>query len=168
MMRVATPTGPPSAATDAGIEVVYRERYPDFVRVCRAILGDREAARDAVQDGFARALRNRAAYTGRGSLDGWLRRIVVNAARDRRRIRPAAPLAAPSDPDPAPPDGDPDVRALVARLPERQRLVLFLRYYADLDYGGIAEALDISPGTVGATLHSAHAALRALVQEEMP
>lgn len=167
MMRVATPTGPSSAATHAGIEAVYRERYPDFVRVCRAILGEREAARDAVQDGFARALRNRAAYTGRGSLDGWLWHIVVNAARDRRRIRPATPPAAPSDPDPAP-DGDPDVRALVARLPERQRLVLFLRYYADLDYAGIAEALDISPGTVGATLHSAHAALRALVQEEMP
>ena len=36
-----------------------------------------------------------------------------------------------------------------ARLPERQRFVLFLRYYADLDYGSIADALGISAGTLG-------------------
>ena len=40
----------------------------------------------------------------------------------------------------------------ISRLPERERLVLFLRYYADLDYRTIAEALEISGGTVGATL----------------
>jgi RNA polymerase sigma factor (sigma-70 family) len=45
-------------------------------------------------------------------------------------------------------------------LPERQRLVLFLRYYADLDYAAIADALEIKSGTVAATLHTAHAALR--------
>jgi RNA polymerase sigma factor (sigma-70 family) len=40
------------------------------------------------------------------------------------------------------------VRAALAGLPERQRLALFLRYYADLDYAAIAEALSISRGTV--------------------
>jgi RNA polymerase sigma factor (sigma-70 family) len=57
------------------------------------------------------------------------------------------------------------VRAVLAMLPERQRLALFLRYYADLDYDAIATALGISTGTVGATLHAAHAALRAQIQE---
>ena len=57
------------------------------------------------------------------------------------------------------------IRALIVGLPERQRLVLFLRYYADLDYEAIATALEISSGTVGATLHSAHAALRAQIEE---
>jgi len=52
------------------------------------------------------------------------------------------------------------VEAMVALLPERQRLALFLRYYADLDYDAIATALGIKPGTVAATLHAAHAALR--------
>jgi RNA polymerase sigma factor (sigma-70 family) len=44
-------------------------------------------------------------------------------------------------------------------LPERQRLALFLRYYADLDYATIAQALAISGGTVGATLNQAREAL---------
>jgi RNA polymerase sigma factor (sigma-70 family) len=60
--------------------------------------------------------------------------------------------------------GDP-IRALVAALPERQRLVLFLRYYADLDYERIALALGISPGTVAATLNQAHSRLRAQLEE---
>jgi RNA polymerase sigma factor (sigma-70 family) len=64
-----------------------------------------------------------------------------------------------ADVDPVP------IRSLLAKLPERQRLVLFLRYYADLDYASIATALEISSGTVGATLHSAHAAVREHIRE---
>jgi RNA polymerase sigma factor (sigma-70 family) len=45
-------------------------------------------------------------------------------------------------------------------LTERQRLVLFLRYYGDLDYGQIAETLGIKPGTVAATIHQAQEHLR--------
>ena len=52
------------------------------------------------------------------------------------------------------------LRDHVSELPERQRLVLFLRYYADLDYRAIASAVGISVGTVGSTLNAAHAALR--------
>jgi RNA polymerase sigma factor (sigma-70 family) len=50
-------------------------------------------------------------------------------------------------------------------LPERQRLAVFLRYYADLDYTAIGEALGISAGTVAATLNAAHAALRGRLEE---
>ena len=50
-------------------------------------------------------------------------------------------------------------------MPERQRLILFLHYYADLDYQTIAEAIDVSTGTVGATLHTARANLRRLLEE---
>ena len=57
------------------------------------------------------------------------------------------------------------VRAAVEQLPERQRLILFLRYYADLDYRSIGETLSISDGTVAATLNAAHARLRQLLME---
>lgn len=51
-------------------------------------------------------------------------------------------------------------------MSERQREVLFLHYYADLNYAAIASALGISEGTVGATLHAARTTLReALTQE---
>jgi RNA polymerase sigma factor (sigma-70 family) len=50
-------------------------------------------------------------------------------------------------------------------LTERQREIVFLHYYADLDYAAIADALAISPGTVGATLTAARQALRGALQE---
>jgi RNA polymerase sigma factor (sigma-70 family) len=59
------------------------------------------------------------------------------------------------------------VRVWVASLPERQRLVVFLRYFADLDYRSIATALEIETGTVSATLATAHAALRRSYEEAL-
>ena len=77
------------------IERVYRARLPEFRRVAAAIGGDRELALDAVQDAFALAVRKRASFSGQGSLEAWLWRIVVNATRDqRRRVRPTEALAA--------------------------------------------------------------------------
>ena len=57
------------------------------------------------------------------------------------------------------------VRAWIAALPERQRLAVYLRYYADLDYRAIASALDVEVGTVSATLSAAHRALRRSLEE---
>ena len=58
-----------------------------------------------------------------------------------------------------------DLRSALLALPERQRLAVFLRYYADLSYGQIADALGVRPGTVAASLHAAHAALREQLEE---
>ena len=133
-----------------------------------AICGDRELARDAVQDAFALAVRKRASFSGQGPLEAWLWRIVVNASRDqRRRARPTEELAGDTHPrsnghDEATSDR---VRAALMLVSERQRLILFLHYYADLDYATIAAVLEISPGTVGAALHSARATLRRLLEE---
>ena len=60
------------------------------------------------------------------------------------------------------------MRQVLAELPERQRLVVFLRYFADLEHARIAEALGIRPGTVAATLNAAHAALRRRLEEVTP
>ena len=59
----------------------------------------------------------------------------------------------------------PEVRAAIAALPERQRLVLFLRHYADLDYQNIGEVVGIERGTVAATLHAAHRKVRDAITE---
>lgn len=154
------------ADTDAvldRIEAVYRARYAVFVRVATAIVGDADLARDAVHDGFVRAVRHRRRFRG-DSLEGWIWRIVVHASRRRRaRELRVPPEARP--PQPGAPVRNGDLRALVATLPERQRLALFLRYYADLDYVSIAEALGIRPGTVGAHLHAAHDTLRVRLEE---
>jgi RNA polymerase sigma factor (sigma-70 family) len=57
------------------------------------------------------------------------------------------------------------VRSALAQLPERQRLALFLRYYADFDYSQIAETLGIKVGTVSATLSAARANVARLFEE---
>jgi RNA polymerase sigma-70 factor (ECF subfamily) len=57
------------------------------------------------------------------------------------------------------------VRTWIAGLPERQRLAVYLRYYADLDYRAIAAVLEVEVGTVSATLSAAHRALRKNLEE---
>lgn len=157
------------AATVDAIGNLYQRRFHAFLRVAEAIVGDPELARDVVQDAFARAIRSRFDYRGEGSLDGWVWQTVVNAARNARRDRPPEhlPLQDAAG-ETASTNGRPldwQVSALVAALPERQRLVLFLRYYADLDYRSIGEALAIEPGTVGATISHAHATIRNALEE---
>jgi RNA polymerase sigma-70 factor (ECF subfamily) len=149
----------------AEVEDLYRRRYGKFLRVAVAILCDEHLAEEAVNDAFVRALRHRRDFGGRGSLEAWLWRIVVNEARRRRsaesRTIPMQRALLESAPPAA--NGHREsgaLAAVVAALPERQRLTLFLRYYADLDYEAIADALGVKPGTVAATLHAAHAALR--------
>jgi RNA polymerase sigma factor (sigma-70 family) len=153
-------------ASLAEIERVYRNRLPEFRRVATAIVGSREAGRDAVQEGFATAVRKRGTFRREGPLEAWLWRVVVNAARDQLRKRTEVPSAQLPSTNGTPKDeSDARVRAALALMPERQRLVLFLRYYADLDYRTIASALDIAPGTVGVTLNTAHERLRGLLEE---
>ena len=61
---------------------------------------------------------------------------------------------------------DERVRRAIAELPERQRLVLFLRYFADLDYAGIERVMRVRPGTVAAALNAARAAVKESLERE--
>src|SRR5207253_4816128 len=70
------------------LEELYRARRAEFCRAAAAIAGDRGLGEDAVQEAFAKAVRKRRSYRGRGSLEARVWRIVVNAARDARRRRP--------------------------------------------------------------------------------
>jgi RNA polymerase sigma-70 factor (ECF subfamily) len=149
------------------IEHLYRRRLPEFRRVAAAIVGSRELARDVVQEAFASAVRQRDSYRGEGPLEAWVWRILMNAAREQRRARIETPVDTPDLAVNGSHEGDTDARVRVALslLPERQRLVVFLRYYADLDYRTIGEVLEIETGTVGVTLHTAHARLQQLLEE---
>jgi RNA polymerase sigma-70 factor (ECF subfamily) len=150
-------------ASVAELERVYRADFLRFVRVATAIAGDEQSAADAVHDAFVQAVRKRRSFRGDGPVEAWVWRMVVNAAKKRASQEPLAePMELPAVEENG--FGDP-VRSLVAGLPERQRLALFLRYYADLDYESIAAALGVASGTVGATLNAAHAALRTSLKE---
>jgi RNA polymerase sigma-70 factor (ECF subfamily) len=127
------------------------------------MLRDGEAALDVVQEAFARALRGRSAFRRDGNLESWLWQIVINLARDHRRRR-EPPLPRLDGVDNRP-EVDDELRQLVMSLPERQRLGIFLRYYADLSYDQIAVALRVTPGTVAAALNAAHNTLRQRIVE---
>ena len=141
------------------LETLYRSGLPEFRRVAAGIAGDPELGCDAVQEAFASAVRKRRTFRGSGTLEAWVWRIVVNAARDARRRRPAL-----AEPHQASSNGHAPVLPLDL-LTERQREIVFLHYYADLDYAAIAAALAISPGTVGATLNAARQTLRSALEE---
>ena len=152
-------------AASAEIEAIYRERFRAFLFGVTALLGDGEAALDVVQDGFALALRRLDTYRREGSLEAWLWRIVLNVARDRLRSGRRLAALPHLDTTEGASEPDNDVRAFLLALPERQRLAVFLRYYADLSYEQIAEALGVRAGTVAASLNAAHAALRRDLEE---
>ena len=145
---------------------MYRRDLAKLQRLATAVAGSREAGCDAVQDAFAQAVHRRADFRREGTLEGWLWRIVISKARDAaRRTGPPTSSADDREESAAPTADEGGLRDAVARLPERQRLALFLRYYADLDYGAIADALAVSSGTVGALLSQARENLRRILME---
>jgi RNA polymerase sigma-70 factor (ECF subfamily) len=155
-------------ASIQALEQIYRSGYPRFLRLATAIVGSREAASDAVQEAFARLLRSRFEYRGEGTVEAWVWRTVTNVALTQSRSRTGNLVPGPDAPSNGAPALWPELRAAVAALPDRQRHALFLRHYADLSYDEIAEVLGVARGTVSATLHSAHAALRRALPEVTP
>lgn len=160
-----------SGATTEELAALYEAELPRFVRAATAITGEEGLGREAVQEAFANALRQRRSFRREVPLEAWVWRIVVNAALSLRRRHSAegswdreAEGAATTN---GLPGEDVLVRQWVAALPERQRLVVFLRHFADLDYRAIAAALEVEVRTVSATLSAAHAALRRSMQKEV-
>jgi RNA polymerase sigma-70 factor (ECF subfamily) len=153
-------------ARTTALEELYRERYAVFRNVLTGVTGDRETAREVVQEAFARALRARRSYRGDGSLEAWVWRIAIRLAvkaKPDRRLVPVdeIELEAPEA------RVDADLRAAVRRLPPQRRLMVFLRYFADLPYAEIAAICGVSEGTVAATLSQARGELLALLEQEV-
>jgi RNA polymerase sigma factor (sigma-70 family) len=141
------------------LETLYRTRFPYYAQVARGIVGDRDRAVEAVQEAFVGLVRGRQSFRGDGPLEAWVWRAVVNAARKTTR-RPLVEVGGSEEARYFTPEGVSELAPLIAELPQRQRLVVFLRYYADLDYRTIAAILEVEVGTVSATLATAHATLR--------
>jgi RNA polymerase sigma-70 factor (sigma-E family) len=137
------------AERDAEDEFVifYRSEYPATVRLAVVLTYSPEAAEDIAQEAFARvhrrfeALDNPAAY---------LRVSTVNLCRElhRRKSREWHHLRRLPAPAQSVPLGAGELLDVLARLPERQRTVLVLRYWADWSEAEIAAAVGCRPGTV--------------------
>ncbi len=153
------------------------ERYAPSIRTAYLILGNRADAEDAVQEAFLRAWRFRDTVSHRSDSAPWLYRVVVNTCnsmlrreiphRDRRRPLEDLDLRTVDAPDTL--SASSDVIRALRDLPAHLRVVIVLRYYADLSEREIAVAIGRPPGTVKSRLHEARARLashRALNDDE--
>ncbi|HEY6961395.1 MAG TPA: sigma-70 family RNA polymerase sigma factor [Gaiellaceae bacterium] len=146
------------------LEQLYRDRYLGFRNALAPVCGSRDAAHDVVQEAFAVALRERAKLRDEASIAAWVWRIAYRLAlRERART---ATTELPADLSILDPERDPALDRAIRSLPPQRRLVLFLRFFADCSYAEIAAALEISEGTVAATLAQARDALLVELQPE--
>jgi RNA polymerase sigma-70 factor, ECF subfamily len=140
----------------AAFDEFYDEHFAAVVRGVSAGVGiGVGAAEDATQEAFVRALVRWRRVGAMERPSGW---VYVTAVRIALRARRDLSLA--DRPglvhDQAEIVGDRlAVSDAVARLPERQRLAIVLRYFADLDLRSIASAMGCAVGTVKSTLHAA-------------
>lgn len=145
-------------------------------RLAAVILGDRFEAEDAVHDAALNAWRHWGDLRDPARFDAWFGRIVINTCRDRlRRSRRRGAIELRRELEraehPVTDDGTADaadrdaVRRLFDRLPVDERLVVALRYGADLTVPAIADRLGVPQGTVKSRLHSALGRLRRAIEE---
>ncbi len=140
-----------------------------------AILGNDEDAQDATQDALTVAWQRRDTLRDDDRLEAWLSRILINKCRDRlrarartrERVRPIELVVLPSvaDGSRATADRDELGRALVALNPD-QRIVVVLRFWADLTVEAIAERLGVPVGTVKSRLHHSLKTLRSTLEDD--
>ncbi len=149
------------------LEDLYRHRYISFRNGIAPIAGSYESARDFVQEAFARALRERRRYRGEGTLEAWVWKIALRAALEARRNGRDLPLDEALSVATLPePERDPELAEALKSLSPRRRLIVFLRYFADLPYAEIAVVCGISEGTVAASLAQARASLSAMLDKQ--
>jgi RNA polymerase sigma-70 factor (ECF subfamily) len=155
--------------------LITRHDVDRAYRLAWAILGDGDDAQDATQDALTAAWQQRDSLRDQGRVEAWLSRIVINKCRDRlrtrarsrERVRPldVARVTPIADGSQRSADRDELGRALEALNPD-QRIVVILRFWADLTVDAIAERLDVPPGTVKSRLHNALHALRSTLEAD--
>jgi len=139
-----------------------RYQRPLFYLI-RAMVRDREEARDITQEAFIKAFRNLRKLRKRDRFKPWLFRIAVNAVRDHMRTRREdeeldryAESDLPSQETRSiQRDLKEKIREELNGLPPRQKEVFILRIFQDLGFNEIAETLDINPKTARAHFHFA-------------
>ncbi|MFE2429412.1 RNA polymerase sigma factor [Streptomyces sp. NPDC059373] len=149
-------------------QLEFREFYRASQDVClRAVLasvGDRQLAEDLVAEAFTRAWMSWPSVSRHPAPRAWIVRTALNTRVSwwRRRRREVALSGGHDAADTAAgdPGMDPALLAVLRQLPQRQREVIALRVFLDLDTATTAKALGIAPGTVTAHLSRAVATLR--------
>jgi RNA polymerase sigma-70 factor (ECF subfamily) len=169
----------------AAFEVLVDRRIDRCYRLACSILSNEADAADATQDALVSAWRQLPRLRDPASFDGWLNRIVANAALKARRhrarlrevsVRPALPGQGPQQPQPPQEDrgrtaqdefvdNDAIARAF-DRLRPQDRMILVLHHVEERPVAEIARSLGIPVGTAKWRLHAARTALEKAMEAE--
>ena len=153
----------------------YRSTKDECLFTVLVCVGDQDTAQELVAEAFARAWASWRTLSKHPAPVAWVVRTALNANiswwRRRRREVSVPDLGTVADRyavEGSTGDSvDPRIMAALMRLPARQRQVVALRLFLDLDIGHTAKALGIAPGTVQAHLGRAIAALRGELMLEL-
>ncbi|WP_341869519.1 SigE family RNA polymerase sigma factor [Nocardioides seonyuensis] len=158
--------GSRAPSRDAEFSDYMAARQPSLLRTAYLLTGDQHTAEDLVQTSLAKLYLSWDKVQQRGSLDGYVRRILVNEHNSlwrrawKRREHSTGELPEREHTD-AYDDGlSSAVWDVVQTLPRKARAVVVLRYYEQLSEAETAELLGISVGTVKSQSSRALAALR--------
>ncbi len=173
------PTGAISRARTGDADAwgeLYREYAPAIFRFCRRALPTREDAEDATMDIFAKLMRDNRLqqYDQSRSFTAWLYKVAANHCWDTLRRRKTRQDKETEDlenvplehPDPNQLDRlieqktSEEVRRALDKLGSRARMALVMRYYSDMSYDEIADALGVRRAFVGVVLLRARHELR--------
>jgi RNA polymerase sigma-70 factor (sigma-E family) len=140
----------------AGVTALFRDHHLELVRLALVVTGDPATAEDVVQDVFERMHRTWLGLREPDNALAYARAAVLNNCRSvlrrsavARKHLPQLCGQAACCPDPATASDDrSELLGALRTLPRRQREVLVLRYYLDLDAAEIAATLGIRPGSV--------------------
>jgi RNA polymerase sigma-70 factor (ECF subfamily) len=169
----------------AAFGVLVDTRIDRCYRLAWSILSNDADAADATQDALLAAWRELPRLRDAAAFDGWLNRIVANAAlmARRHRLRLREVSVAPIQPDDMPhePEPAPDLRARTAfddvvdndaigrgfdRLRPQDRMLLVLHHVEERPVAEIARSLGIPVGTVKSRLHAARGSLEKAMEAE--
>jgi RNA polymerase sigma-70 factor (ECF subfamily) len=158
---------------------LYRRYAPAIYRFCRRALPTREDAEDATTEIFMKVRQKLGMYDSSRPFTAWLYKVASNHCWDllrRRRVRQdletgdleTLPL---EHPEPNQLErlqsehSNKQVHAGLDRLPDRARIALVLRYYAEMSYDEIADTLGVRRAFVGVLLLRARHQLREVLAE---
>ena len=167
LTRAGVTMGDRAQARDTEFAAYMQARQASLLRTAYLLTGDRHSAEDLVQTSLAKLYLAWDKVHDRGSIDGYVRRIMVNENTSLwRRAWKRREHSSDSLPDRGAVDTYDDgmggeLWSFVQTLPPRQRSVIVLRYYEQLSEAEIADVLGVSVGTVKSQASRALAALRA-------
>jgi RNA polymerase sigma-70 factor (sigma-E family) len=159
---------------EQAISALFATHWDRLVRLAALLVDDRGTAEDIVQDAFSATYEKWSRLRDTTAVLAYLQTSVVNGSRSRLRRRGVARrrtsalsvAPGPSAAEEAEARAETHaVRGALATLPPRQRQVLVLRYYLDLNEGEIADVLRISRGSVKAYASRGLDAIEAAIEE---